>query len=160
MFELNKTLLMVGSIILLGKVQNILPETARQFKQVSCSAMLGMFSIIIMSSDLLQEDPDLIEGDEAEMLPATDTPMGETLLIREYLLDEANSSTQLLSSPPGNDLLTSTASQQKSSKGNTHQPLQPVADIPMQSLPYSRPVTPQTFSRPHTASKALQQHCK
>lgn len=96
------------------------------------------------------------------MLPATDTPVGETLLIREYLLDEVNSSTQLLSSithPTGNDLLTSTP-QQKSSECNTHQPLQPVADIPLQSLPYSRPVTPQTFNRPHTASKALLQHCK
>ena len=119
---------------------------------------------LVLHYDSLQEDPKLIEGEEVEMSPATDTPVGEALLIREYILNEANGSTQLLSSvitnpPPENDLLTPTP-HQESSKGNAHQPLQPVADIPLQRLPYFRPVTPQTFNRPHIASKALQQHCK
>ena len=105
----------------------------------------------------------MIEGDEAEMVMATDAPVGETLLIREYLLEEANSSTQLLSSM-------SNLQSKEEVVASTPQKISPptTADnaphghtqtgVTLQShLPYSRPVTPQSFSRPHTASKAAAQ---
>lgn len=112
----------------------------------------------------------MIEGDEAEMLAATDAPVGETLLVREYLLlvgDQANSTTHLpLASSVGNphtedEPVTSTPRQDQavpSVGSNSHLTAQMTVSV--QSLPYARPVTPQSFSRPHTASKAIPQQCK
>ena len=112
----------------------------------------------------------MIEGDEAEMLAATDAPVGETLLVREYLLlsNEANSTAQLpltysMANGYTEDELVTLIPQQKqpspmANVGSTQ--LVPQANVSVQSLPYARPVTPQSFSRPHTASKALPQQCK
>lgn len=98
------------------------------------------------------------------MLTATDTPVGETLLIREYPLDQANSATQSSSSmvntlPVEDKSITATPQRSHTGPGSSTHLLQ--ANIAVQSLPYARPVTPQSFSRPHTASKALdQQQCE
>ena len=109
----------------------------------------------------------MIEGDEAEMVTSTDAPVGETLLIREYLLDEANSTIQLLSSvsniSSSNKAMATSTPQRRappspsSTAANAHH-----HGVALQShLPYARPVTPQSFSRPHTASKAAaQQQCE
>ena len=115
----------------------------------------------------------MIEGDEAEMLAVIDAPVGETLLVREYLLvgDQANSSAHLpLASSMANphtedELVTSSTPRQNQavpsvgSGSDSHLTAQ-TDTVSVQSLPYARPVTPQSFSRPHTASKALPQQCK
>ena len=113
----------------------------------------------------------MIEGDEAEMLAVTDAPVGETLLVREYLLvgDQANSSAHFpLASSMANphtedELVTSSTPRQNQavpSVGNDSHLTAQTDTVSVQSLPYARPVTPQSFSRPHTASKALPQQCK
>lgn len=114
----------------------------------------------------------MIEGDEAEILTATDAhAVGETLLIREYLLGDNRAHIPLVSSTAnahtGDEVI------MMSSTPKHHQPVPRVEDsndsqlaaelnsgISVQNLPYARPVTPQSFSRPHTASKALPQQCK
>lgn len=119
----------------------------------------------------------MIEGDEAEMLTATDAhAVGETLLVREYLLvrdNEAHLPLALTSSaanPHIEDdvMMTSSTPKQSQSvpsvRGSSSDSSQVMAEAnsgaSVQSLPYSRPVTPQSYSRPHTASKALPQQCK
>lgn len=109
----------------------------------------------------------MIEGDEAEMLTATDAPLGETLLIREYLLVDGEAHLPLASSMADphteDELVTSSTpkpNQPVPSVGSSSQPTAQANSASVQSLPYARPVTPQLFSRPHTASKALPQQCK
>ena len=114
----------------------------------------------------------MIEGDEAEILTATDAhAVGETLLIREYLLSDDGAHIPLVSSTT--NAHTGDEVMMMSSTPKHHQPVPRVEDsndsqltaelnggISVQNLPYARPITPQSFSRPHTASKTLPQQCK
>ena len=108
----------------------------------------------------------MIEGDEAEMLTATDTPVGETLLVGEYLLDDEARlplASSMANPHTEDELVTSLTpkpNQPVPGVGSGSQPTAQANSVSVQSLPYARPVTPQSFSRPHTASKALPQQCK
>ena len=113
----------------------------------------------------------MIEGDEAEMLTATDAhAVGETLLVREYLLTDDGAHLPLASSvasPHTEDELTITSSTPKqnhpvpSVQGSTSQlTAEASGGVSIENLPYARPVTPQSYGRPHTASKALPQQRK
>ena len=115
----------------------------------------------------------MIEGDEAEILTATDGyAVGESLLVREYLLtdDEAHlplASSKANTSPHTEDEITMTSSTPLQDQpvpsvkdSNSQLIAQANSSVSVQSLPYARPVTPQSFSRPHTASRALSQQRK
>ena len=90
-----------------------------------------------------QVDPDMIEGDEAEVELPNEAPTGETLLVKEYLFEEVRPQTRCVSS--GKD-----RSRLPNSTSHTQQHLPPsIRPVTPQSF---RPVTPQSF-RSHSASE-------
>ncbi len=112
----------------------------------------------------IQSDPELIEGDEGEVVLNSKVPRGEDLLVKDYLLDNTPPPPPSVTTNTGNTpsiqpqpvQATPTSVPRTNTATLTHQPSSnegnPSSVLPLDQPPSIRPVTPLSY-RPQSSTQ-------